>query len=162
MNPLLLFLGLPLLEIALFVEVGSLIGTGNTILLIFLSMVAGGALLRAQGQAVLQRVRASTARGEPPAGAAFDTFCIVAAAILLIVPGFITDLVAIALLIRPVRAFLGRWLFRQFAASAVPRGDASVTIIDAEFRTVDDEPPRPPTTLPVLPPTPGRDDSSGR
>lgn len=160
MNPLLLFLGLPLLEIAVFVEVGSLIGTGTTILLILLSMAAGGALLRAQGQAVLQRFRAATARGEPPAGAAFDTFCAVAAAILLIVPGFITDLVAIALLIPPVRAFLGRWLFRQFAVSRTGRSEASVTIIDAEFRTVDeDEPPRPPTSLAVLPPAPGKDES---
>jgi len=156
MNPLFLILAIPLLEIAVFVEVGSLIGTWPTVLLIFLSMLGGMALLRAQGQAVLERVRGAAARGEPPVGAALETFCVVAGAILLIIPGFLTDLLALGLIFPMSRNFLGRWMFRQYAGrSGVWMGGSGFgpgpgggqtnpsDIIDGEFRTVDEDPVEP-------------------
>jgi UPF0716 protein FxsA len=170
MNPLLLILVMPLLEIAVFVEVGSLIGTWQTVLLMLLSMLAGTALLRAQGQAVRERLNEAARRGQPPVGAAFDTFCVVAAAVLLIVPGFLTDALALALLIPPVRAFLGRWLFGVWVARAGVRFGETVSragppagargdVIDGEFRTLDEE-ESPPPPRPRLDPA-GRERSDG-
>ncbi|WP_029010854.1 FxsA family protein [Azospirillum halopraeferens] len=116
MNPLLLLLLLPLVEIALFIQVGSWIGVLATIGLIALSAVAGTVLLRLQGLSVLRRAQASADRGELPVGAVLHGFCMVVAAILLIIPGFLSDAVGLLLFIAPVRAGMGRWLLERMGA----------------------------------------------
>lgn len=154
MTPLFLVVALPLLEIAVFVEVGDLIGTWPTIFLVLAAGSLGVALLRLQGRTVLTRLRQAAERGEPPEGAAFATACQAAAAVLLILPGFLSDVAAIVLLIPWARARLGRWLFRRFAGASgftvwttAPggprrsgRSDASGSeVIDGDFRRIDDE-----------------------
>lgn len=151
MNPFLLLLALPLLEILTFIEIGSVIGGWPTIALVLLSAMLGSAILRLQGQAAIERVRNAAARNEPPAGAVFETFCMVVAGILLIIPGFLTDALALVLIVRPLRTFLGRWLFRQMTAGPGVRvwvgghskkGDPqkpSPGVIDGDFRRVDDD-----------------------
>ncbi|CAO3415352.1 FxsA family protein [Azospirillum doebereinerae] len=115
MNPLLLILILPILEIVGFIQVGDWIGAGPTIGLLILSAVVGVFLVRHRGLASLTRAQTATARGEAPIGAVLDGFCEVIAGILLIVPGFLSDLVALALLIRPLRRGMGRWLLARMA-----------------------------------------------
>jgi UPF0716 protein FxsA len=111
MNPLtLLLLALPLLEIATLVEVGAWIGAGPTVALVVLSAVLGASVLRRQGMAVLRRAREAAGRDEPPVGALFDGLCVVIASVLLIIPGFLTDIVALMLFIPWVRLGFGRWL----------------------------------------------------
>lgn len=110
MNPLLLILLLPILEIVGFIQVGDWIGAGPTIGLLALSAVVGVLLVRHQGLASLSRAQAAAARGEAPIGTVLDGFCAVLAGILLIIPGFLTDILGIALLIRPLRRGIGRWL----------------------------------------------------
>ncbi|MCG5241916.1 FxsA family protein [Azospirillum doebereinerae] len=121
MNPLLLILLLPILEIVGFIQVGDWIGAGPTIGLLLLSAVVGVFLVRHRGLAALTRAQTATAGGQAPIGAVLDGFCEVIAGILLIVPGFLSDLVAIALLIRPLRRGLGRWLLaRMVGKGAFP------------------------------------------
>lgn len=110
MNPLLLILLLPILEIVGFIQVGDWIGAGPTIGLLALSAVVGVLLVRHQGLASLTRAQAAAARGEAPIGTVLDGFCAVLAGILLIIPGFLTDILGIVLLIRPLRRGIGRWL----------------------------------------------------
>lgn len=110
MNPLLLILLLPILEIVGFIQVGDWIGAGPTIGLLALSAVVGVLLVRHQGLASLTRAQAAAARGEAPIGTVLDGFCAVLAGILLIIPGFLTDILGIALLIGPLRRGIGRWL----------------------------------------------------
>ncbi|BAI73526.1 fxsA cytoplasmic membrane protein [Azospirillum sp. B510] len=116
MNPLLLILLLPILEIVGFIQVGDWIGAGPTIGLLILSAVVGTLLVRHQGLAALTRAQAAAARGEAPIGTVLDGFCAVLAGILLIIPGFLTDILGIILLIRPLRRGIGRWLFGRLGA----------------------------------------------
>ncbi|PWC32251.1 FxsA family protein [Azospirillum sp. TSO35-2] len=110
MNPLLLILLLPILEIVGFIQVGDWIGAGPTIGLLALSALVGMILVRHQGLGSLTRAQAAAARGEAPIGTVLDGFCAVFAGILLIIPGFLTDLLGLALLVPPLRRGLGRWL----------------------------------------------------
>ncbi len=116
MNPLLLILLLPILEIVGFIQVGDWLGAGPTIGLLALSAVVGVLLVRHQGLASLTRAQAAAARGEAPIGTVLDGFCAVLAGILLIIPGFLTDLLGLALLIRPLRRGIGRWLLGRLGA----------------------------------------------
>ncbi|KAA0597615.1 UPF0716 protein FxsA [Azospirillum lipoferum] len=116
MNPLLLILLLPILEIVGFIQVGDWIGAGPTIGLLALSAVVGVLLVRHQGLASLSRAQAAAARGEAPIGTVLDGFCAVLAGILLIIPGFLTDILGIMLLIRPLRRGIGRWLLGRLGA----------------------------------------------
>lgn len=111
--PLLMFLILPVLEIAVFIQVGDWIGVWPTVLLVVLAAFLGSALLRYQGFGVLSRAQAAAERGEPPVGAVFEGFCIVTAAVLLIVPGFLSDVVGLALFVPFLRKALGAWLFER-------------------------------------------------
>ncbi|HYH18144.1 MAG TPA: FxsA family protein [Azospirillum sp.] len=104
---------LPVVEIAVFIEVGSRIGAGATVGLIVLSAVLGVLLLRRQGLSVLRKAQMAADRGELPVGAVFEGFCVAVGAILLIIPGFLTDAVAVLLLIPPLRNALGLWLFER-------------------------------------------------
>lgn len=117
MNPLLLILLLPILEIVGFIQVGDWIGAGPTIGLLILAAVVGVFLVRHRGIASLARAQAATAQGEAPIGAVLDGFCEVAAGILLIIPGFLTDLFALVLLVRPLRRGIGRWLLGRVGRS---------------------------------------------
>lgn len=105
------FLLLPLAEIATFIAVGQRIGLFPTLGLVILSAVAGGLLLRHQGLSVVQRMRSSMNSGTLPGQTVFDTMAIGLAALLLILPGFLSDLVALILLLPPVR----QWLYRSLA-----------------------------------------------
>jgi len=116
MNPLLLILLLPILEIVGFIQVGDWIGAGPTIGLLALSAVVGVLLVRHQGLGSLSKAQAAAARGEAPIGTVLDGFCAVLAGVLLIVPGFLTDILGILLLIRPLRRGIGRWLFSRIGA----------------------------------------------
>ncbi|HEY0835406.1 MAG TPA: FxsA family protein [Azospirillum sp.] len=104
---------LPVLEIAIFIEVGSRIGAGATVALIVLAAVLGVLLLRRQGLSVVRKAQMAADRGELPVGAVFEGFCVAVGGILLIIPGFLTDAVAVLLLIPPLRNALGLWLFER-------------------------------------------------
>ncbi|MBA3326222.1 MAG: FxsA family protein, partial [Rhodobacteraceae bacterium] len=81
------FLAVPILEIALFIQVGGLIGLWPTLGLVILAGVAGTALIRAQGLRALPRLRARIEAGEDPSGPLVDSALIVVAGILLLIPG---------------------------------------------------------------------------
>ena len=106
-----------LAEIATFIAVGKAIGIAATLLLAIASCLGGLMLVRLLGLDALRRAEESLARGESPAGAVFDAGCLVLAAILLALPGFLSDIVALMLLIRPLRRFIGGLLWRRLQAS---------------------------------------------
>lgn len=99
-------LGLPLAEIAGFVIVGRALGVALTLLLVLLSAVAGVALLRIKGLGVLRRVQEAARSGVDPGLDVIGGALIFIAAILLIVPGFLTDIVGLLLLLPPARRLL--------------------------------------------------------
>lgn len=104
----LLLLVLPLLEIAGFVVVGSQIGVLATLGLVLASGVLGAALLRSQSRGALARAQTELRAGRDPSPHLAGAAATAVAGILLIVPGFLTDIVGLLLLVPAVRAFLWR------------------------------------------------------
>ncbi len=114
---LLAFIGVPLVEIALFIQVGGWIGLVPTLVVVVATAVAGTALLRAQGLSTLRRAQASLDRGAFPAEALFDGLCLLVAGALLLTPGFATDVSGLLLFMPSVRLWLRRRLLTRLAAS---------------------------------------------
>lgn len=107
---LLLFIGVPIAEIAVFIQAGEWLGLWPTLGLVVLTAVAGTGLLRVQGLQTLARVRASLDRGEMPVGEVFTGLCLLVAGALLLTPGFITDTVGLLLFVPAVQRKLGGWI----------------------------------------------------
>lgn len=132
------FIAVPVIEIALFIELGGWLGLWPTLALVVLTAVAGTALIRLQGIAVLERARLSMDRGEPPVGELFHGACLLVAGALLLTPGFLTDTLGLGLLVPPIRGFIGNALWRALAARADGRASppAGADVIDGEFEDV--------------------------
>jgi UPF0716 protein FxsA len=109
----LLILVLPLAEIACFIVVGRRIGLFATLSLVVLSAIAGVVLMRIQGFGVLARLRQSGQDGRAPGKEMLDAAMIMIAGILLLIPGFLTDILGLALFLPPVRTFLWNRLMRN-------------------------------------------------
>jgi UPF0716 protein FxsA len=95
----LLVVGLIFAEIAAFILVGQAIGVVATLALILLGMVTGAVLLRRAGTSTLMRMRTDAAAHKLPVRALFDGAAAAVAALLLMLPGFITDVLALLLLV---------------------------------------------------------------
>lgn len=123
--------GYPLVELLLMLQVASWLGALATLALLLLGAVAGVSLLRGQRLSVLARLQ----RGLPPGGPLLpellDGALRAAAAVLLILPGFISDGVGLALLIPAARRRLARRL-------ASGRRAAGAIVIDGEFHRLDE------------------------
>jgi UPF0716 protein FxsA len=113
---------LPLMEIAGFVLVGRHIGALATVGLVLLSGIVGMALLRYQGFGVMRRARAEMAAGRDPSAQLAHGVMILAAAFLLIVPGFLSDIVGLLLFVPPVRDLAWRLLKHRFLVVTSFRG----------------------------------------
>jgi len=99
-------LAMPFIEIAGFVIIGSKIGVFATLGLVILSAMLGFFLLRVQGIGLLQRIRTETAAGRVPDREMVHGAMLVLAAILLIVPGFVSSTIGILLFIPFIRDFM--------------------------------------------------------
>jgi UPF0716 protein FxsA len=105
---------IPFCEIYLLIKIGNYWGAFNTILVVIITGFLGAYLARLQGIKTMMRVRESLNRGELPAEEMLDALLIFVAGIVLLTPGFITDVAGIAILIPNTRAWFKRWLRRKF------------------------------------------------
>ncbi len=153
LGPILLvaFLIVPLAEIAVLIQVGSLIGLAPTLALIVLTAVVGTWMLRRQGFGILARAQRQLEQGVMPVAEVFEGLCLLLAGALLLTPGFLTDAAGALLLLPPVRALLyrhlGHYLERQVVRPAATRPgapDGAGPVVEAEFEEVEtDEVPPP-------------------
>ncbi len=111
----------PLAEIAVFIQVGDVIGLWPTLILIVVTALLGTWQLRAQGLATLNRARSQMEQGVMPARELFDGVCLLVAGALLLVPGFVTDVIGALLFVPALREALRRAIGRRLAASAETR-----------------------------------------
>ena len=102
----LIFVGLPIVEIALFILVGGAIGVLPTLMLVVLAAVVGIGIVRMQGLTALARLQETVDRGGDPVGPIADGALKAIAGLLLMVPGFLTDALGLLLLLPPVRRAL--------------------------------------------------------
>jgi UPF0716 protein FxsA len=138
------FLLLPIVEIALFVKVGGIIGVLPTISLVLLAVVLGMAIVRHQGLSTLDQLTRDLENGRGDGDRLAHGALKVVAGVLLILPGFFTDAVALLLLIPPIRTLLIRWGASKVtvrAAGVVRRRPPQpwAEPIDAEYEILDDE-----------------------
>jgi len=115
---LLLLIALPIAELAVLVQVGSEIGALNAIGLLILVSMAGVWLAKRAGLGVIARMRRTQAEGEVPSRELMDGALILLAAMLLVFPGFVTDVLGILLLIPPIRIGVRSLALRRIRTSA--------------------------------------------
>ncbi|ALN71484.1 FxsA family protein [Aureimonas sp. AU20] len=115
-----ILLALPLLEIGAFIWVGGHIGIGWTLLLVILSAVVGASLLKRQTLSTLRAAQAEARAGRLPEREIVHGAMIALAGILLIIPGFLSDIVGLALFLPPVRDLIWRALRRRIVVVGTP------------------------------------------
>jgi UPF0716 protein FxsA len=125
----LLFLVVPVAELYVIVKVAGGIGVPETLLLLIAVSVVGAWLAKWQGIGVLRRMQAAVAQGKVPSGEIVDGALIIFAAALMITPGFLSDCLAILLLLPPTRAVVRGVLLRRLRA-----GSGFITVISGAGR----------------------------
>lgn len=121
------FLLLPVVELAVAIAVGRWAGALPVLGALLLIAGAGALLVRRQGAAAWRSLNRSLRAGEPPSRELADASVLVLAGVLLIAPGFVTDVLALLLLFPPTRPFARRPLERAFLRAAADR----VTLLGA-------------------------------
>ena len=115
-----LFTVVPVIEIYLIIKTGQVIGTLPTVFLLLVISFAGSWLVRAQGFQTMRNIQSELAQGRLPATQLMDGAMVLVGGVLLLTPGFFTDLLALFLLIPFTREFIkrlvGTWLQRRLAA----------------------------------------------
>ena len=140
----LLLLLVPLVEVALFILLGGILGLWPTLGLAVATALAGAALIRHQGFAILARAQAELASRRLPVAELFDALCLFLAGALLLTPGFATDFAGALLLVPGLRATLRALLLRLVvpgrAGAAAGQADGA-PVIEGEYRDISAEPP---------------------
>ena len=134
------FLLVPLIEIALFIQIGGAIGLGWTLLIVVATAVLGTMLVRAQGMQALGQVKSSFSQMRDPSEALAHGAMILFSGALLLTPGFFTDAVGFALLVPAVRLVVFKWARNRihvttFSTHGHPRHQSD--IVDGEYTEVD-------------------------
>jgi UPF0716 protein FxsA len=111
---LLLFTCIPLVELYLLLQIGSVLGALNTILLVIITGMLGAYLAQQEGLRTLERIRTLMSRGEMPSEPLIDALLILVAGFVLITPGILTDLLGFLMLIPATRAPIRRWIRGQW------------------------------------------------
>lgn len=151
-----IFIIMPLVEIAGFALVGSLIGVLPTVALVIASTLLGAFLLRIQGFGALTRIRATMEAGGSAGRDVIHGLMIALAGLLLVIPGFVTDIFGLFLFLPPVRELVWRFLKSRFVVVDATsygnrhgfRRDGSRTIdLDSEDFSRKDNPPRRPPSI---------------
>jgi UPF0716 protein FxsA len=142
------FVMVPIIEIALFIQVGGLIGTWPTLAIVVLTAFAGTRLMKAQGALALRDVQRSFSDMRDPTEPLAHGAMILISGVLLLTPGFFTDALGLALLVPGVRKAVlayvrARVQVRSFSSHTMhghrPRSRYSDdSVIDGEFSPLDD------------------------
>jgi len=110
----LLFVLVPVAEIYVLVTVGSSIGAFPTIALVILTALAGAHLARMQGLSTMMRIRENLDQGFMPAEELLDGVLIFLAGMVLLTPGFLTDIAGLLILLPATRNLFKKWLRKKF------------------------------------------------
>ncbi len=141
MRLFLLFLLVPLIEIALFIQVGGLIGLFPTLAIVILTAVAGTFLIRSQGSAVMLQLRETMEDMRDPTEPLAHGAMVLFAGALLLTPGFFTDALGLSLMVPGIRGKIFRFIRQRVVVQQFQYGrpDASNgSVIDGEFEDLDE------------------------
>ena len=132
---LILIIGIPLIEIYLFIKIGSQIGAFNTVLLILTTAVIGVAYARYEGFNTLKSGIAQLVKNEMPVYEIISWATLAFAAFLLILPGFATDLVGILLVIPLTRKIL----LSRFVKTNINKNKKKNNYIEGDYEDISDD-----------------------
>lgn len=140
-----LFIGLPLVEIYLFIKLGGFIGAFTTVLLIIATALLGVSLLRTQGFNTMAKFQQQVASGQLPADTMLEGVALLIGGALLLTPGFLTDSLGLMCLIPVTRRTLIAWLLKNMTLSTVGFNNHSQRqtphdpdVIEGEYKNDDD------------------------
>jgi UPF0716 protein FxsA len=140
-----LFILVPIAELAVIIQVGEQIGVWWTVAILVADSILGSLLMRSQGRAAWRRFNVTLQAGRPPAREVLDGILVIFGGALLLTPGFITDIFGIAFLLPPTRAVVRRLLVRRFAdrmIAAATRGRPQPFPADVDGEGVEVDPDR--------------------
>ena len=132
---LILIIGIPLIEIYLFIKIGSQIGAFNTVLLILTSAVIGVAYARYEGFNTLKSGIGHLVKNEMPVYEIISGATLAFAAFLLVLPGFATDLIGILLVI----PFTRKILLRRFVKTNINKNKKKNNYIEGDYEDISDD-----------------------
>ncbi|EJL6930110.1 TPA: membrane protein FxsA [Vibrio cholerae] len=155
MFPILLFLfiAVPVIEIALFIQVGGVLGVWPTIALVLLTAIVGASLVRSQGLQTLLTVQQRLAQGQLPAQQILEGVMLAVAGVLLLTPGFFTDILGMLVLLPAPRAYFAKQLMSRVMVGNIhasgagfeqpnpfhDRANPNGTTYEGEFERKDDQ-----------------------
>ncbi len=155
MFPILLFLfiAVPVIEIALFIQVGGVLGVWPTIALGLLTAIVGASLVRSQGLQTLLTVQQRLAQGQLPAQQILEGVMLAVAGVLLLTPGFFTDILGMLVLLPAPRAYFAKQLMSRVVGGNIhasgagfeqpnpfhDRANPNGTTYEGEFERKDDQ-----------------------
>lgn len=138
-----LFVAVPIIEIALFIQIGGWIGLWPTLGIVILTAFLGTYLVRSQGLAAMADIRGNLNEFKDPTESLAHGAMILVSGVLLLTPGFFTDAVGFALLVPPIRLALFKYVKSKIKVQSFVHTDqphqrpASSDIIDGEYTEVD-------------------------
>ena len=118
LSMLLLFIGVPIIELALLIELGRNIGFWWTIAIVILTAIVGTAVLQRQGLQTFARINQELNSGKPPIMPVVEGMFLLIAGTFLLTPGILTDSFGFLLLIPPIRHLIAKWCLKRFVSSA--------------------------------------------
>ena len=124
---LILFIIVPIVELAVIIQVGQSIGVLPTVAILIVDSVLGAMLMRSQGRAAWRRFNTTLAAGRPPAREVLDGALVIFGGALLLTPGFVTDIFGMLFLIPPTRAVVRRIVSRRLLPRMVVSSAARFT-----------------------------------
>ena len=137
---LLLFIGLPIIEMIVLIKVGGLIGTIPTILLVLLTAVLGAALLKRQGASTWLRAQRKMQQGQMPASEMAEGLVLAVGGALLLTPGFVTDAIGFACLFPGLRHLMARFVVNKMLINMTKAQHNSSPQSDDEFQSNPQQP----------------------
>ena len=131
---LLLLISIPLIEIYLFIKIGSYIGAFNTVSLILITAIVGIVYARYEGFNTLRSGMSQLIKNEIPIYEIISGAALTFAALLLILPGFATDLMGLILIFPPTR----KLILKNFSKKYTSKNQKKKDYIDGEFEDKDE------------------------
>jgi UPF0716 protein FxsA len=131
---LLLLISIPLIEIYLFIKIGSYIGAFNTVSLILITAIVGIIYARYEGFNTLRSGMSQLIKNELPVYEIISGAALTFAALLLILPGFATDLMGLILIFPPTR----KLILKNFSKKYTSKNQKKKDYIDGEFEDKDE------------------------
>ena len=132
---LILIIGIPLIEIYLFIKIGSQIGAFNTVLLILVTAVVGVGYARYEGYNTLKTGMSQLVKNELPVYELISGATLAFAALLLIIPGFATDLIGILLIV----PFTRKFILKKFIKKHDKKRKKNTNYIDGDYEDISED-----------------------